>query len=156
MTCDAKEIANWFIDRSTKDNRHLSIMSLLKLAYISHGWFLALHDRPLFHNPIEAWKYGPVVLDIYFSFKKQGRYPRQKVFIRSKKIDNMIDDFLEEVYSVYSTMSPTKLSNLTHVTGGPWDITVRLGGYFKEIPDDLIKQHYLSKKQQLELEKHGK
>ncbi len=155
MACDAKEIANWFIDRSTKDNRSLSIMSLLKLAYISHGWFLALYDRPLFHNPIEAWKYGPVVRDIYISFKKQGRCPRQKVPTNQDKIDHTINGFLEQIYNIYSSMPPLKLSDLTHVAGGPWDITVRLGGYYALIPDDLIKQHYLSKKQQAELEQHA-
>ena len=153
MTCDAKEIANWFIDYSTQDNRPLSIMSLLKLAYISHGWFLALHDRPLFHNSIEAWKYGPVVPDIYFSFKNQGRTPHQKVSIQSNMIDETINDFLVQIYNIYSSMSPIQLSNLTHVAGGPWDITRRLGGYYTIIPDDLIKQHYLSKKHQADLAK---
>lgn len=129
-------------------------MSLLKLAYISHGWFLALHDRPLFHNPIEAWKFGPVVPDIYFSFKKQGKIPRQKIDTKKNMIDGMIDDFLEQIYFIYGSMPAFKLSKLTHVTGGPWDITRKLGGFYTPIPDELIKQHYLSKKFQAELSKY--
>ena len=154
MTCDAREIANWNIERFSKDNNSLTIMSQLKLAYISHGWFLALHDQQLFHNPIEAWKYGPVVPDIYFSFKYQGRIPRQKVATKTNMIDETIEDFLEQIYGIYGSMPAFKLSTLTHVKGGPWDITRKLGGFYTQIPDELIKQHYLSKKLQSDLSKY--
>ena len=32
----------------------------------------------------------------------------------------------------------------------PWDITSRLAGDFSEIPNDLIRQHYLLKQQAAE------
>ncbi|MEY4500467.1 MAG: hypothetical protein RIS52_357, partial [Pseudomonadota bacterium] len=53
MIYDARQIANWFIERAAKDGRALSIMSLLKLAYITHGWNLETRNAPLFNNRIE-------------------------------------------------------------------------------------------------------
>lgn len=155
MTCDAKEIVNWFIGYSAQQNCSLSIMTLLKLANISHGWFLALYDRPLFNNSIEAWKYGPVVPDIYFSFRNQGSTPTNTVTIQTELIDDEINDFLVQIYNIYGSMSPFQLSDLTHVAGGPWDIIKRLGGFYSVIPNDLIKQHYVGNKQQDELAKYA-
>lgn len=49
---------------------------------------------------------------------------------------------LEQVWDDYGKLSPFKLSRLTHVSGGPWDIAVEIGGWYAEIPDKLIRQHY--------------
>ena len=80
-------------------------------------------------------------------------FQRDTVTIKSNQIDDTINDFLVQIYNIYSSMSPIQLSNLTHVASGPWDITRRLGGFYTIIQDDLIKQHYLSKKHQDELAK---
>ena len=42
-----------------------SPMKLQKLLYYCQAWHLALHDEPLFDAPIEAWRRGPVVPEIY-------------------------------------------------------------------------------------------
>ena len=36
-------------------------MQVLKLVYYCHAWMLGLYGRPLIRQPIEAWRYGPVV-----------------------------------------------------------------------------------------------
>ena len=72
MTYDARCITNWFIRRAQNDNKLLSIMSLLKLFYIAHGWCLEIYDHPLFYNEIEAWRYGPVIPDVYRIFAHKG------------------------------------------------------------------------------------
>ena len=35
---DARQIANWFVRRAAQDGRRLTIMQVLKLVDISHGW----------------------------------------------------------------------------------------------------------------------
>ncbi len=35
-------------------------LKLLKLCYFAHGWHLAWNGRPLFSEPLEACRYGPV------------------------------------------------------------------------------------------------
>jgi len=151
-TYDARQIANWFVERARKDDKHLSVMSLLKLAYIAHGWYLEINDKPLFGNEIQAWKLGPVIPDVYNAFRKQGAYVFTTVPVKAdwKDINEADGDFLGEVYDVYKKYDPFELSELTHVQGGPWEIASEIGGPYAPIPDYLIRQHYVSKRMRAE------
>ena len=148
MTYDARQIANWFVARAAEDGRTLTIMSLLKLVYIAHGWHLEMHSKPLFNNKIEAWKHGPVIPDVYYEFRPQG--------INASKVDPDFDipkdlaltDFLEQIYTIYGSMSPFRLSDLTHTPGGPWETATSLGGWYATIPNEIIQSHYIIKRRQ--------
>ncbi|MFG6620625.1 Panacea domain-containing protein [Sulfitobacter sp. 1A05707] len=144
---DARQIANWFIQRSSQDGRSLSIMSLLKLVYIAHGWNLEIRNTPLFENKIEAWQYGPVIRDVYNAFRPQGVNISKTDPSFPQDVDVNYSNFLEEIYEIYGHLSPFKLSEITHEAGGPWETATKWGGWFAEIPNDLIKSHYVSKRQ---------
>ncbi|WP_207662233.1 type II toxin-antitoxin system antitoxin SocA domain-containing protein [Anaerobutyricum hallii] len=45
-------------------------MKLQKILYLSQGWSYVWDDRELFLEEFEAWKYGPVNLEVYQYFKK--------------------------------------------------------------------------------------
>ena len=142
MLFDARQIANWFVRRARRDDRNLSIMSLLKLIYIAHGWHLEVFKRPLFQNRIEAWKFGPVVPDAYYGFRDQGINITRPITCNELPIDADLEKFLNEIYNIYGDMEPFKLSEITHVPNGPWDIASKKGGLFSFIPDSLIQSHY--------------
>ena len=36
-------------------------MHAIKLVYLCHGWMLGIYGRSLIGEPVEAWRYGPVV-----------------------------------------------------------------------------------------------
>lgn len=148
MAYDARQVVNWFIQRSAQDSKALSIMSLLKLTYIAHGWYLETRKEPLINNRIEAWQHGPVIPDVYHAFRPQGVTPNQ--LLRNFNIPENEKDirFLDEIYNLYSSMSPFKLSDLTHVTEGPWDVAKRIGGNYAEIPNSLIRDHYIMKREE--------
>ncbi|HBF32433.1 type II toxin-antitoxin system antitoxin SocA domain-containing protein [Rhizobium sp.] len=143
---DARQIANWFLERAKLDNRKLSIMSLLKLVYIAHGWHLEMRKSPLITNKIEAWKYGPVVPDVYNAFRKQGVEPTETVEVVGPQLHSHDEYLLQEIYRIYGSMSAIQLSNLTHEPGGPWEISSQRWGYFAPIPNDLIQSHYEAKR----------
>ena len=153
MIYDARTIANWFIQRAHSDDKALSVMSLLKLAYIAHGWRLALRDAPLFRNKIEAWQYGPVVLDIYYTFRDQGLRVTRPARNYPPVKDEEDKDFLEQIYDIYADMPPFRLSGLTHEPGGPWAVATQWGGWYAKIPDVLIRAHYIGKLHKAEQEK---
>ena len=62
MATSARAVANEFIRLAKADCKSFTPSQLMKLAYIAHGWMLALYQRPLITDRIEAWKYGPVFL----------------------------------------------------------------------------------------------
>ncbi len=123
-------------------------MSLLKLVYIAHGWNLEMTSRPLIANRIEAWRYGPVIPEVYKTFRPQGISPTKADANFPAPTEAGATQFLEQIYNIYGQMSPFRLSELTHVAGGPWDTATNWGGQFAVIPDDLILAHYVQKRQQ--------
>jgi hypothetical protein len=51
---DVRAVGNWLLDRAEEQGESLTAMKLQKLAYVSHGWHLAVFDEPLTHDPVEA------------------------------------------------------------------------------------------------------
>ena len=146
MSYDARQIANWFVSKGQESGKHFSIMELLKLVYISHGWHLEVFGQPLIRNRIEAWKFGPVIPDVYSAFRPQGVTVKQPVALSSAPLPPQVEKLLEEVMAIYGKMPAFKLSDITHEAGGPWDITTVNKGFFGEIDNDLIRQHYVQKR----------
>lgn len=155
---DARQIAAWFVDRAQRDGRKLTIMQLLKLIYISHGWHLeTTGGSPLIRNKIEAWKFGPVIPDVYNAYRGQGvtidraapEYPPPHLTDHAAAI-------LEYTYKAYGSMSAQQLSDLTHETGGPWETATTRFGYFAPITDDVILPHYQMKRQAAQARQAGR
>lgn len=143
MIYDARQIANWFVTRAQRDGKNLSIMSLLKLTYIAHGWHLETQGTPLFPNKIEAWQYGPVIPDVYHDFRRYGVTVEKPIgTVPSPILDQEDGQLLEQVWNIYGNLPAFRLSDITHVPGGPWEIASQIGGNRAPITDDLIRNHY--------------
>lgn len=159
----AKAIANMFIEKAKETGlRDLSPMKLQKLVYYAHGWHLAFADAPLIDDEVEAWEFGPVVVDLYHAFKKNGMSHieepateltfKEKFDIATPLIDP--DDegargVIEEVWRVYSQYTSIQLSNMTHAPGTPWAlISDRFNGNLpphQKMPNELIRETFLEK-----------
>jgi uncharacterized phage-associated protein len=140
-------IADILLRIAKQKNKKLTPMQLMKLTYIANGWSLAIKEKPLFKNSIEAWKYGPVMPDLYHATKSFGRDPIPFEKIKGDLTDlpeELKDEveFLKKVYSLYEDKSGIALSSLTHMHGTPWHQTFNEYEMSKEIPVPLIKAHY--------------
>jgi len=150
----ATTVADEMLKIAKRQGRSLTPMQLMKIVYIAHGWSLAILNRDLFSDRIEAWKYGPVIPTLYQATKRFGRDPIPHNLIEDGEPSPLPGDvqaFLEDIFSKYGHLSGISLSNLTHRPGSPWDQRFRDGVMNIEIPDDLIKDHYLGKLN----ERHG-
>lgn len=154
---DARAVANFFIDRASESSRPVSAMTLLKVLYFAHGWYLAKTGRPLVAQPFEAWKHGPVNCVVYEQMKGQGSKP-----VTGKLESFDVDEcrfvetpydfepetavFLANIFDCYAQFHPFKLSDLTHVSGSPWDIVwsqaERKAVPGMVIPNNLIKSWF--------------
>lgn len=149
---DALKIANWFIARARRDDKILTVMMILKLCYIAHGWHLESREKLLIRNRIEAWRFGPVIRDVYLTFRSQGLGVADPAPVAGEEIDSDAGGFLEEVYRIYGDLPAFWLTKLTHIPGGPWDIATKARGYFSQIPNLLLKKHYDMKRADTERE----
>ena len=116
-------IANFFIRKSIKEKRPISQIKLQKLIYFAHGFYLAVKEKPLVNEKIEAWQYGPVVPLIYHRFKNWGNSPIRRVLI--EKSDNLlisedVVEFLDLVWHKFAGYSASELVDMSHEKDGPW------------------------------------
>lgn len=148
MPASARAIANEFIRLAKETNRLLTPLQILKLCYIAHGWMLALYQRPLIADKIEAWKFGPVIPELYHSMKKYGSgyvtSPITNVFglTNDGSLDSQQSDLLKQVFRIYGERTGIQLSQITHEPNTPWSITWDSEGQNSEISNDLIAEHY--------------
>ena len=141
MAHDARSVAQYvlWLGRGSA----MTPMRLQKLIYISHGWMLALLDKPLLTESPEAWQYGPVLPSVYHAYRQFGGntitdVPEQEPsgFSTEEK------DLMAKVWEAYKGFTAIQLSALTHQPNTPWAITRSLIGHRAPISNDLIKQHY--------------
>jgi uncharacterized phage-associated protein len=131
-TYDAREIANFILDRSDLLRRDISNLSLQKIVYFCHVWVLAALERPLVREQFEAWEFGPVLPYLYREFRDCGD---RKITKRASKLDKETGQKVQATYSfepdvaalltdvidTYSALTPYQLVQISHAKGSPWD-----------------------------------
>lgn len=113
----AQQIAQWFINRSAMDvdmfgGEYVTNMKLQKLLYFAQGLSLAIFDKTLFEDVIEAWQHGPVVHSVY---TKYSRFAKNSIpDVDPIDFDSEISALLEFVYEKYGKYTASELRNISH------------------------------------------
>lgn len=141
------QIANEIIQRGAAQNppRYYTPMQLLKLVYLCHGWMLGLYSRPLIQEPVQAWKYGPVIPELYQSLKVYRDAPVPcilPVHQYVEPLDVYESTMVDQVMQMYGDRSGISLSQITHAPNTPWSMTFRGDTLGSVIPNELIRDHY--------------
>ncbi len=121
MTLTCFDVADYFLSKCDEEaGDTISNLKLQKLVYYAQGFFLAVHDRPLFNEEIVAWQHGPVVPALYQKYKECGALgiPTPKDIDYGKYSDEE-KELLDAVYLSYGQFSAWKLRNMTHAEP-PW------------------------------------
>lgn len=148
----AKAIANWFIQKSIDEYESVDQIKLMKLVYIAQGIGLATGHR-LLQEPIEAWKYGPVIPSLYEVFKHSGlekidqliAIPAKEGSLTVAADDTKTLQILDAVWSNLGKFSGIVLSNWSHDEDGPWFKVRQKGGedqYHYPIDEKEIGQYF--------------
>ncbi|PRY46965.1 putative phage-associated protein [Spirosoma oryzae] len=114
----ARDVAEYILqlaDSEVSDN-DVTNLKLQKLVYYVQGFHLAMFDKTVFSDPIAPWQYGPVVSELYHTYKENGgsvikptaEYTPTEAF--SEEQENLI----KEVFNVYGQFSAWKLRDMTH------------------------------------------
>ncbi len=143
------KIADYFINKYGS-NGNITLMKLIKLVYIAHGWHLGLTGEPLLGENAEAWKYGPVIPSVYHCYKHNGSNPIKECVNDFEAEDYFAplyegskNELLDKIWEVYGNYSGIDLSEMTHQEGTPWYKTLNdEEGFTQQISDFLIKDYY--------------
>lgn len=127
----AKQVASYFIEKASQlnENNDLTNLKLQKMLYFAQVEHLKKYGEPLFDDPIEAWKYGPVIPAIYEWLKDCGAYQITRFDIETDTngVDGEMASFLEEIWERYSIYSASGLVKKTHEPGSAWAKTYNGG-----------------------------
>ena len=110
------DVADFFLRQGDPEAGDLmSNLKLQKLVYYAQGLHLALHGKPLFSEPIEAWVHGPVSPTLYRRFKafSSGAITEEPA-VDLSRFSPVEIELLAEVYQVYGQFSAFKLREMTH------------------------------------------
>ncbi|NDK31165.1 Panacea domain-containing protein [Nesterenkonia haasae] len=95
----------------------LATMKFQKLLYYCNGWYSAVSDEPLFESRIEAWKYGPVVRDVYTKHRRQTAVTTWEG--NPSQLSQAQRSVIDIVLNAYGAFSGMKLADMTH-NERPW------------------------------------
>ena len=120
-------IANFFISLGMSESEsedYMTNLRLNKLMYFAQAWSLVLRNKPLFHEPIEAWPLGPVIPSVYHKYKNYGKSqittldPRFQLQL----LDAEEQQILFATMAYYGEYSTHGLVDLSHEEGSPWTL----------------------------------
>ena len=116
MSYTATPVANWIIDKAnnTDSGDNITNLKLQKLLYYFQGYYLAVFDKPLFDEEIEAWQYGPVVPQVYYTFNSFGKGNLEVTPEGVAPFTDEEKELLNEVFDVYNDFSAVGLMHRTH------------------------------------------
>lgn len=148
----AIDIANIFIDMAVSfPNDSIDSLKLNKLCYYAQGWSLAKLGYPLFDDRIEAWAYGPVIPDVYQTYKgyKDSPIENPTYFFNEERLSSDELSLLVDVYNTYGKYTSVGLVSKTHEVGSPWRRV-----YQERENNEITKgamEEYFSKSDELEV-----
>ncbi len=147
------EIASYVVQYAFDCSRPISNLSLQKILYFLQYASLVKFDKTINRDiEFEAWRYGPVVTEVYYHYRINGGcpvIPRKSGFNETKhnEIKRSFEIFNQHMKD-WLSFNTWSLVDISHKPGTAW------AEYYKEgenniIPVDLIKQSDL--KQELKL-----
>jgi uncharacterized phage-associated protein len=160
---DPRRVCNLMLDEAERNGIRVTNLALQKLLYFAHARHLIEAKRPLVSGYFEAWQYGPVHPGAYKAFKSAGasaitfRAEREDLITGKrtpleKLTEPVVVLSIRSIMRSYGLMNATRLVEVSHAPGAPWDAVVKqtggIGALGLRISNELIvdkfKYHKIS------------
>lgn len=115
----ALTIAKYIITETLNKGYPTSNLKLQKLLYFVQGVMLVNYGKSAFEDSIEAWHYGPIVPDVYFSYSSYGATPILLGYDKTTLPDD-VKNATDIVISSFLKTSAYALVNETLKKDSPW------------------------------------
>lgn len=135
----AMDFAKFIINFCTSAEISISDLKLQKILYFIQLYFIRDLKRYAFSDEIVAWKYGPVIKNVYNVYSSYGS---TKICLQYDKLVNFDENERNIIYSVLIQTIPKDvwdLVEMTHIKGGPWDQV------YDERKEMIIKKESMAK-----------
>ena len=139
---NAMDVADFIVQRCIETKQSISNLKLQKMLYFAWiEYYKKTQDR-LFSDTFRAWKLGPVVYDVYLSYRIFGAMPISYVPKNnsSSELSEDIKKFLSDLPDSQRGFSVTQLVKKSHRGGGAWAVAYGDGNVSNFIPFDSIER----------------
>jgi len=137
---NALDVADYIVEKTRNTKFPVTHMKLQKMLYFAWIEYYKRFGKELFADEFYAWKYGPVVSDVYSKYCIFGA--RKISFVRgrdermlpSKEVAGFLDDYIESCQNV----SAGDLVLKSHRPKGAWQSVYNEGQLMTKIPHQTI------------------
>lgn len=150
----AVDVACAVVNYSQDIGYPISNLKLQKVLYFIDGFYMRMNNTPFFKDDIEAWPYGPVVVEVYNMFQNYGANFIPKTssyfeFDNHKLYDKQYTEgifqnedyiFITKVVEKLKKYSAFQLVDITHKQE-PWKEAIQKGNR-TVISKDSIKKFF--------------
>ncbi len=141
-TYRALDVAKYVVNYVNNEGKPITHLQIQKILYYIQAQFLVEKSKPLFLEPIEAWRHGPVVSSVYSYYR---RYTNMAIFSKEQPSVTFTTNeqkIMNKVIDKYKEVNGWDLVNKTHQES-PWKDVYRNGqGMNCEIPLYSIKKYF--------------
>lgn len=116
----AIDVAKYIVTKSTAIGHPVTNLKLQKLLYFTQGLSLSVFGKPAFDDEIEAWRYGPVVPNVYSAFSLYGALDISRKYDDFEINDDEILNSALYVLLKFKDTNAFELVDMTHEQGTPW------------------------------------
>lgn len=116
---NAMLIAEYIISKCYNYQKPVSNLKLQKMLYFLFGYYCKKYDEYLFEDDFVAWKLGPVILDVYFSFNNNISNPICESFDVDLELSSDRVSFIDKKIEELQVKSTWELVEESHKTT-PW------------------------------------
>lgn len=136
----AKQIADYVVGYGMENNISISNLKLQKLLYFIWIDYYKATNQFLFEENFSAWKFGPVVPEVYYEYCAYGCFPiYKKLCGYSDAIDKDVQKIINKTILKLKNEYVSQLVEKTHGEGKPWKKNFS-EGMRNDIPfDDIIE-----------------
>lgn len=138
MAYKAVDVARKLVQLSIENGLWITNLQLQKILYFTWIDYYKECKGHLFEDkPFEAWKYGPVVKDVYYEYWLNVA---RLIFITKEPEEDMsgVSDFLLKSLRKYRSKSARELVEMSHKPGSPWE-ECYVPNKKEEIPFSMIE-----------------
>lgn len=149
-TYSASQVADYFVFLSNQMmidegvSEGVTPLKLQKFLYFAQAASLAMFDKKLFGENIEAWKYGPVVSEIYHHYKNTQGTSDTPITVTTGVYKEISDDQTKQlitgVWELFDKYSARELVDITH-QHSPWKNLYQEGKNVV-IPPEVLRDYY--------------
>ncbi|MDD5873415.1 MAG: DUF4065 domain-containing protein [Clostridia bacterium] len=135
----AIDLSKYIVAKCINDGHMISNLQLQKILFYIQKTFLQ-SNKVAFRDEIEAWRFGPVVPNVYYHFCGYGAMPISNVARDYGYIDYNDMRIIDGIVNEKRDLDPWILVAETHKPNGAWNMVYNGGaGNRKVIPVDLIR-----------------